>query len=193
MSLITSDDANYTAIANAIRGKLGVQTTYKPGDMAAAIAAIPTGGNNFIDFEVNANDDVTAVIYKSATDVLPDRAFANTSTLTVIRFPAGLEYIRRYALMNCGFTVLELPDGILSIEVGAFKNNTGLAKLYIPSSVLTIDATASNSPVAGNTVCEIYTDATQKPDGWSEYFDNISADTKCPVHYGVSRAEFRGL
>lgn len=33
-----------TDIGNAIRGKLGVATTYKPSEMAAAIASIPTGG-----------------------------------------------------------------------------------------------------------------------------------------------------
>lgn len=34
---------NYTDIATAIRNKLGVQTTYMPSQMAAAIASIPTG------------------------------------------------------------------------------------------------------------------------------------------------------
>lgn len=33
-----------TDIANAIRAKLGVATTYKPSEMAAAIASIPSGG-----------------------------------------------------------------------------------------------------------------------------------------------------
>jgi len=38
-----------TNIANAIRTKLGVQTTYQPSQMAAAIESIPTGGSNVID------------------------------------------------------------------------------------------------------------------------------------------------
>lgn len=38
-----------TNIANAIRTKLGVQTTYQPSQMAAAIASIPTGGSSTVD------------------------------------------------------------------------------------------------------------------------------------------------
>lgn len=39
MSALTD---TFTAIANAIRGKLGVQTTYTPTQMSSAIASIPT-------------------------------------------------------------------------------------------------------------------------------------------------------
>lgn len=47
---ITNTD-NYTAIANAIRAKLGVQTTYTPPQMAAAIASIPQGGADFSEIK----------------------------------------------------------------------------------------------------------------------------------------------
>ena len=42
-----------TNIANAIRTKLGVQTTYQPSQMAAAIASIPTGGSSMIELDAN--------------------------------------------------------------------------------------------------------------------------------------------
>lgn len=45
MSLVTIDDSYFTDIANAIRGKNGETTTYKPNEMAAAISAISGGGN----------------------------------------------------------------------------------------------------------------------------------------------------
>lgn len=45
MAIVTTDNQYYTAIANAIRGKNGTETTYKPSDMAAAITTIPSGGN----------------------------------------------------------------------------------------------------------------------------------------------------
>lgn len=38
------DTSTLTAIANAIRSKLGVQTTYKPSEMATAIGQISSGG-----------------------------------------------------------------------------------------------------------------------------------------------------
>lgn len=44
MSLVTIDDSYFTDIANAIRGKNGETTTYKPNEMAAAISAISSGG-----------------------------------------------------------------------------------------------------------------------------------------------------
>ena len=43
MSKVLTDDANYTAIGNAIRSKNGESTRYKPGDMAAAIGRIEGG------------------------------------------------------------------------------------------------------------------------------------------------------
>ena len=43
MSLVTIDDSYLTAIGNAIRGKNGETTTYKPNEMAAAISAISSG------------------------------------------------------------------------------------------------------------------------------------------------------
>jgi hypothetical protein len=45
MTYVITDNANYTAIASAIRGKNGTQNTYQPSEMALAITAIPTGGS----------------------------------------------------------------------------------------------------------------------------------------------------
>lgn len=42
MALGITDNQNYTDIAKAIRGKTGGAVTYKPGEMAAAITALPT-------------------------------------------------------------------------------------------------------------------------------------------------------
>ena len=46
MSIVTIDDSYFTDIANAIRGKNGETTTYKPNEMAAAISALSGGGGN---------------------------------------------------------------------------------------------------------------------------------------------------
>ena len=43
MAIVTTDNQYYTAIANAIRGKNGTETTYKPSDMAAANKALLVG------------------------------------------------------------------------------------------------------------------------------------------------------
>lgn len=44
MSIVYTDNSNYNGIAAAIRAKLGVQTQYKPDEMAAAISTIDGGG-----------------------------------------------------------------------------------------------------------------------------------------------------
>ena len=48
MSIVTIDDSYFTDIANAIRGKNGETTTYKPNEMAAAISALSSGGGGNI-------------------------------------------------------------------------------------------------------------------------------------------------
>lgn len=50
MTIGYTDLQHYSDIAAAIRAKLGVQTTYTPAQMAAAIAAIPTGGGGTLDW-----------------------------------------------------------------------------------------------------------------------------------------------
>lgn len=72
MSSVVIDDTSLTAIANAIRSKNGLTTTYTPGNMAAAILAIPSGGG------------VTGLEYESGTytptsDIArPTISFSNT-------------------------------------------------------------------------------------------------------------------
>lgn len=46
MAIITTDSKNYTDIAAAIRSKNGLETQYRPDEMAAAISAIESGGNS---------------------------------------------------------------------------------------------------------------------------------------------------
>lgn len=44
--IVTTDNAHYTAIANAIRSKNGSSAQYRPVNMATAIEAIETGGSS---------------------------------------------------------------------------------------------------------------------------------------------------
>lgn len=55
MAIVTTDNQHYSAIANAIRAKNGLTTTYLPSEMAAAITALPTGGGA-LDFITNTTD-----------------------------------------------------------------------------------------------------------------------------------------
>lgn len=62
MSRGTIETGYLTAIANAIRAKLGVQNTYTPPQMATAIESIPTGGitpTGTVNISQNGIHDVT--------------------------------------------------------------------------------------------------------------------------------------
>ena len=54
MANVIINDTNLTNIANAIRGKNGTTTTYKPSEMAAAITAISGGGGGGSDVPAEA-------------------------------------------------------------------------------------------------------------------------------------------
>ena len=81
-----------TNIGNAIRTKLGVQTTYKPSQMAAAIKSIPTGGSAPLDLTTGVKfaystfatlpDEVANADWSVVTNM--DSMFRGCDTLTTI-------------------------------------------------------------------------------------------------------------
>ena len=76
MAIITTDSKNYTDIAAAIRSKNGLETQYKPSEMAAAISAIVAGGSSNLDIQHIISSRRTAsseyVIFEDWATVIPD-------------------------------------------------------------------------------------------------------------------------
>lgn len=52
MANVLVNEQSLTDIATAIRAKNGEETTYKPGEMAAAISNLPTGGGGNLQYVV---------------------------------------------------------------------------------------------------------------------------------------------
>lgn len=85
MSIVTIDDSYFTDIANAIRGKNGETTTYKPNEMAAAISAISSGGSG--DWQVAA----ISTVYDATTNktIIPLTNYIDINTDDFLLFGAG--------------------------------------------------------------------------------------------------------
>lgn len=85
MSIVTIDDSYFTNIANAIRGKNGETTTYKPNEMAAAISALSGGGSG--DWQVAA----ISTVYDSTTNktIIPLTNYIDVNTDDFLLFGAG--------------------------------------------------------------------------------------------------------
>lgn len=66
MTKVLLTESHLDDIADAIRAKLGVQTTYKPGQMAAAIGSIPTGITPTGTISITENGSVDVTQYATA-------------------------------------------------------------------------------------------------------------------------------
>lgn len=97
-------EENYEDIADAIRAKLGVQTTYRPGEMAVAIGTIANGGTigNFgiISGEVTPSSTSSTVNVMSYSDFLeqvggsmPTNIYAGIFDPLVTTGGTGVAYI----------------------------------------------------------------------------------------------------
>lgn len=92
MAIVTTDNQYYSAIADAIRGKNGEATLYKPSEMAAAISALPTGGGA-LDFLTNETDYGVA-IYQNSSETTPSRTIVLPDGITFddVKFIIGTGY-----------------------------------------------------------------------------------------------------
>lgn len=125
-------EENYEDIADAIREKLGVQTTYKPGEMAAAISSISGGGgstdNNWAEvmrhestelFDNTITELYRAVLYTNSGDAY----------ITSISFPSLTE-LGRYAFYG--------QSRMVSINIPALADISGGYLFYLCSKLESI-------------------------------------------------------
>lgn len=108
MANVLVEETSLSNIASAIREKNGGSATYKPGEMAAAISNLPTGGSS--DNEDGLLSD-TLVNYENvtATDI-KNNCFANSTTLATATF-TNVSNVGLSAFSNCSaLTQINLPN-----------------------------------------------------------------------------------
>lgn len=138
-------EENYENIADAIREKLGVQTTYKPGEMAAAISSISGGGGNAVWDPVmqgtgtTINDGVATSIPNYAymvgaagtgltSTIAASTAFNRITTATF----SEVSSIGNYAMQNWqALQTLNIPK-CTQLGTYALFNDTGFTTLNAP-------------------------------------------------------------
>lgn len=82
MAIVTTDSSNYTNIANSIRAKNGLSTTYRPDQMSAAIDALNVSGS------INLQDK-TVTPTTSQQTITKDAGYDGLGTVTVNAIASG--------------------------------------------------------------------------------------------------------
>lgn len=93
MSIVTIDDSYFTDIANAIRGKNGETTVYKPNEMAAAISALSSGGSGDWQYGKIKTSDRTNTINLSS--IVAD--YSKIDCIWVIPADYSIHQVRIYS------------------------------------------------------------------------------------------------
>ena len=112
MAILTTDSQNYEDIADAIRAKTGSQATMKPGQMATAIASIPSGGG---------------VDLGNGREISNSDAFQYPGQNFTFSLPSTVLDIGFYALNNA----LQYCSSVTKVDLSSLTSVTGNYGLYM--------------------------------------------------------------
>ena len=152
MANVLVEETSLSNIASAIREKSGGSATYKPGEMAAAISNLPTGGSS--EDEILTRDGSGEYV-NDRIEKLGGGAFYQTNystiTLSNVKVMDGASIIR----MNNNLTELNLPalttitctyiEPSKSTKYGMqISNNASLTTLNLPNLTTMSESVAAS-------------------------------------------------
>ncbi len=99
---------------------------------------------NYVAIQNNAFENCTALTSfkweKSAAtkQYIGEFTFKNCTSLANVSLPVTLNSIGKYAFQNCAITNLVIPEGVTTIDYGAFLDNGKLKTVSLPSTLTRI-------------------------------------------------------
>lgn len=140
MANVLVEETSLSNIASAIRGKNGSTTVYKPGEMAAAITNLPTGGSS------GGNEDGlladTIVNYENTTATkIKAKCFLESATLVTATF-TNVSNVGAYAFSNCPeLTQVSLPNATTIAGTECFSRCSKLSNVNLSNVTNAGDST----------------------------------------------------
>lgn len=131
MAKVLVTESYLSAIADAIRDRLGTAVTYTPAEMAAAIESIPTGGVDRLPERI-ANT-LSGAWIDSTTTYVGKYAFAGCTLLTSVEFSAATN-IDNYSFDSCTGIVSAIANSSTRVGTYAFRGCTHLESISFNSA-----------------------------------------------------------
>lgn len=198
MSIVKITESYLTAIADAIRGKLGVSTQYRPADMAPAIASIPTGATNYVtgSFKTSsttgAAETVTIPYTGSGYPIacliyVKGGAYNNTSSGDTNWYNSVQRYaIGQWAMSKSNQTTTPTygTSGAANqgVTMSIFKNSTSTATTYSRTSAMNTNTFSSSNATGAAATAVRFKSATQMSVYVASSSYGLLADTEYTYH-----------
>lgn len=200
MAIVTTDSSNYTNIANSIRAKNGLSTTYRPDQMSAAIDALNVSGTITLQ-------DKTVTPTTSQQSVSADTGYDGLGTVTVNAIAsgtAGTPTATKGTVSNNSISVTPSVTNITGYITGGTKTGTAVtvSASELVSGTKTISANGTNIDVTNYAKVDVSVSGgggsatieslSVTPTETAQTFNSSSVDGYKPVTVGAISSTYVG-